>query len=454
MRRGDWRRWRRILAIIYIPLIGLGIYGYFNGISTSLVLGALALLYAPAFEEKPVNAFWFGWAALVFTALFFLVPVKTIVYIALICAVCYYRASFFRRVPATTLFILALLTPVASYFADTFSFPIRMGLTSLAGDIIRLGGSPILVEGNTITYHDHLLSVDPACMGLHMLIVSLLCALLLMNYSQRKEQRRLPAMVIAGVLLLTTILNILANLLRIVCLVLFLILPGNPLHGIFGLLLLGVYVLLPLLPMIRFAIHRYGHPVLPANGSPIIRSRWVLAGNLLVATAMVFLLVLTVFRKEPVPNRFAANAIPGYTLRNLPNSILQLNNSQCMVYIKPIPDFYYTDHTPSICWEGSGYTFSTLRPRQLGGIRVFQGCLEKGRETLYTAWWYDNGNTQTIDAFGWRWDLLHGAAPYAVVNVTAASETQLEAEIGQIYKTHPFRLLLGRAVPTPTVKIW
>jgi len=454
LRRGDWRRWRRILGIIYVPLVALGVYGYFNTISAPLVLGALGLAYTPAFGDQPSTKFRFGWPALLFTALYFAAPVKTVVYIALSCAVCLYRESFFRRVPATTLFILALLTPVAGYFADTFSFPIRMGLTSFAGSIIRLGDSHMTVEGNTIFFRNHLFSVDPACMGLHMLIVSLLCALLLMNYYQRREQRRLSVAVIAGMLLLTTLLNILANLLRIVSLVLLLILPEDPLHGIFGLLLLGVYVLLPLLPMIRYVICRWGHPVSPANGPTPVRSRRVLAGNLLVATALVMLITLVLLRKTPVPHRIPGNAIPGYTLQNLPNSIVQLDNSQSMVYIKSIPGFYYTDHTPSICWEGSGYIFQTLRERTMGGIGVFEGRLEKGKETLYTAWWYDNGITQTINPFQWRWEEIRGEAPYAVVNVTTATESQLEAEIARIQKTHPFRPILGHAVPSTTVKIW
>lgn len=452
--RGVWRRWRRILAIVYLPLIAIGVYGYFNGLSAGLVLGALALAYAPAFEEQKIAGFRFGWPALAFAALFFVAPLKTVLYMALICAVCLYRESFFRRVPATTLLILALLTPVANYFADTFSFPIRMGLTSFAACIIRIGGGHITVEGNTITFRNHLFSVDPACMGLHMLICSLLCALLLMNYYQRREQRRLSILPIAGLLLLTTVLNIIANLLRIVCLVVLLILPENPLHGIFGLLLLGAYVLLPLLPMIRYTIPRFGHPVLPANGSPTIRSRWVLAGNLLVVIIMIVVTAINLFKKDPIATRFTRDAIPGYTLRNLPNAILQLDNGQSMIYIKPIPGFYYTDHTPSICWEGSGYTFQTLQESTCGGIRVFEGRLEKGREILYTAWWYDNGTQQTINPFQWRWDLIRGGAPYAVVNVTTTTQPQLEAAISHILSTRLFEPILGHATHTPSVKIW
>jgi exosortase N len=453
LRRGAWRRWRRILAIVYLPLIAVGVYGYFNSFSASLVLGALALAYAPAFGEQKSPGFRFGWPALALSALFFVAPLKTVVYVALICAVCLYRESFFRRVPATTLFILALLTPIANYFANTFSFPIRLGLTSLAGFIIRIGGGDSTVEGNTITFRNHLFSVDPACMGLHMLIFSLLCALLVMNYYQRQEQRRLSFLPIACLLLLTTVLNIIANLVRIVCLVLLLILPDNPLHGIFGLLLLCAYVLLPLLPMIRYTIHRFGHPVLPANGSPTVRSRWVLAGNLVVATALIVVTTTNLLKKEPLSTRFTTNAIPGYTLRNLPNNILQLDNGPSMVYIKPIPGFYYTDHTPSICWEGSGYTFHTLRESTRGGIRVFEGSLEKGREILYTAWWYDNGVQQTINPFQWRWDLIRGGAPYAVVNVTTTTQPQLEVEIAHILSTHAFQPILGHASPASSVKI-
>jgi exosortase N len=274
-------------------------------------------------------------------------------------------------------------------------------------------------------------------------VMSLLSALLIMNYYQRQDQRRLSTVVIAALLTLSIILNILANGLRIVCLVVFLILPENPFHGILGLLVLGVYVLLPLLPMIRYAIHRFGHPVLPANGSPTtVRSRWVLAGNILLLTGMLPLTALTLLNKDPQQHAFNNRTIPGYTLRERSNGITQLDNSRSMVYIKPIPGFYYTDHTPSICWEGSGYSFTTLRVSTIANLPLFEGVLEKGKEKLYTAWWYDDGARQTINPFIWRWDYFRGRGHYAVVNVTTASQPQLEAEVTRILKTHPFLPLL------------
>jgi len=72
---------------------------------------------------------------------------------------------------------------------------------------------------------------------------------------------------------------------------------------------------------------------------------------------------------------------------------------------------------------------------------------------LYTAWWYDNGIRQPIRPFDWRWDLLHGAPAYAVVNVTASTPQDLDAELIRILKTRPFRSLLGRSPIPARVKI-
>jgi len=444
VKRGYWRRWRRILAILYIPVTAAGLYGYINSWSAALLIGILALYYTPGFDKQPNSSFRFGWPALLFAVLYFLVtPLRTVVYAALVSALCLYCESFYRRIEKTTLFILALLTPIADFFANTFSFPIRMQLTAIAGGLMKAAGLTVTVAGNAITYRGHLFTVDPACMGLHMLIISLLTALLLMNYYQRKTGRRLSALMITLLLLITIGLNTINNLIRIICLVILLILPDNPLHGILGLLFLCCYVLLPLLPMTRFVIRRYGH-IVQANGSPSsVRCRRVLAGNILVAAIMTGLVLLHLFRQPPERPMAAGVTIPGYSLHQRPNAILQLDNSRSLVYIKPIPGFYYTDHTPSICWQGSGYVFTTLGESTYAGVRMYEGTLEKNGEKLYTAWWYDNGIRQTIDPVEWRWDLIRGGRSYSLVNITAASPAQLRAEIIRVLKTRPFQPLLS-----------
>ena len=43
-----------------------------------------------------------------------------------------------------------------------------------------------------------------------------------------------------------------------------------------------------------------------------------------------------------------------------------------------------------------------------------------------------NGNTTTTDQWTWRTDLLWGASPYAVINVTATSKESLFNKINKL----------------------
>src|SRR5579859_519290 len=86
--RGHWRRWPKFLALLYTLLAFAGLYNYLTLVSATTAIGILALLYTPRLEKHPPETFRFGWVALFFIALFFLVPVTTTVYLALGCAAC------------------------------------------------------------------------------------------------------------------------------------------------------------------------------------------------------------------------------------------------------------------------------------------------------------------------------------------------------------------------------
>jgi hypothetical protein len=45
---------------------------------------------------------------------------------------------------------------------------------------------------------------------------------------------------------------------------------------------------------------------------------------------------------------------------------------------------------------------------------------------LYTAWWYSNGKDNTVDPFAWRYNAVKTGSTYAVMNVSAATEKELE----------------------------
>jgi exosortase N len=114
--------------------------------------------------------------------------------------------------------------------------------------------------------------------------------------------------------------------------------------------------------------------------------------------------------------------------------ILKLQNKQALVYIKYIRGFYDTDHNPMICWKGSGYVFEQIQKEKISNQEIYTGMLINGDEKLYSAWWYGNGLSSTVSQFKWRWDMLRGAEGYAVVNVTCASQEELDKQVKKVFQ--------------------
>lgn len=446
-----WPRWSRSLSLLYIVLPVVSLHRYIDWRSAQFITGALAILLLPAGSMASGHPLRFGYGAIACFLLFLLLPVKTVLYLALTFAVFFFRESFYAGIDRCLIFIVLLCSPMAEYAANLFSFPIRLQLTHWAGNMIRYVGVPVRTEGNLLNCNGNEFYVDPACMGLHMLIVSLLAGIMLILIYQVKFQRRLGMIYIVSILITVMILNILANLLRIVFLTLFCILPENPMHALTGIVCLLTYVILPMIPCCRWLVRRYGKPD-PGRAAPPKRryfeSFGLLAGNLLVAGCMIVATSLSWVHDRDYlgPGKVAegdmiigkglpCEGIPGqpaYTTERLAGNTLKLYNGRSLIYIKPIPDFYYTDHLPAICWPGSGYVFIQAKEESIGGQVLYTGTLQHGKERLCTAWWYDNGVHRTTGQLDWRWDVLRGGRKYSVVNITAASREDLEKEVRNV----------------------
>ncbi|MBU0765830.1 MAG: hypothetical protein KJ607_13470, partial [Bacteroidetes bacterium] len=97
--------------------------------------------------------------------------------------------------------------------------------------------------------------------------------------------------------------------------------------------------------------------------------------------------------------------------------------------------FYGSDHNPSICWLGSGYSFENINTTTINGCEIYTATLEKEGSRLYTAWWFDNGEHKTIEQFSWRWNSLKGQAPYRLINVTCETGDKLLEEVTKLINT-------------------
>jgi exosortase N len=287
-----------------------------------------------------------------------------------------------------------------------------------------------LVSGNVITCNGSDFSVDPACMGLHMLLSSLLCCLLIIAVQQRRLGRELSMWWIVVVCLSAIALNIVLNLVRILILVQFGIMPGTVMHELVGIFCLVLYVIMPALIGLRWLVSRAGKAP-AASGPNTALSR---NGRYGMHLAVAFLISGGIFAagRKPAPNAVLP-AVPGYTASHHDsNGIVKMVHSSALVYLKALPGFYCSEHHPMLCWTGGGYLFKQVEERTIAGVPVISGTLQKGQERLYTAWWYSNGNERTASGLSWRWDALRKGGQYTIVNVTAADETTLAQQIAAL----------------------
>jgi len=94
----------------------------------------------------------------------------------------------------------------------------------------------------------------------------------------------------------------------------------------------------------------------------------------------------------------------------------------------------FGEHTPLLCWKGSGYKFKSIKEIIINGNKIYSGQLIKPGSQLYTAWWYYNGEIQTIDQLDWRIRMIKGEEKFCLINVTAKDEISLNKNLNLIFK--------------------
>jgi hypothetical protein len=104
-------------------------------------------------------------------------------------------------------------------------------------------------------------------------------------------------------------------------------------------------------------------------------------------------------------------------------------SNDLLVYIKPIPEFFTGEHTPLMCWKGSGYDFKSIQKQRVEEREIYTGLLARNQEILHTAWWYSDGEMETIDQFTWRGRMLTNNRKFCLVNVTAPTEALLQQTV-------------------------
>jgi exosortase N len=414
----------RIFIPVYIILFFTGLQHFFEWQSAGFILGLAALPFTMVFDKTRKGSRRYFYISLTIFLFFLLVPVGTFYYLALITAIAFCLEMYIGRMNVLPMYVMICMSPIFEHWSGMFTFPLRLQLTAIAGKILAAD-----VQGNMILFEGQPYSVDPACMGLQMTVTAMLCGLIIMGGWQKKLGKRLSTWMATALLLLLFVLNTLANLLRIVLLVRFAVLPEQRMHGVIGVICLLVYVVLPFVLICRWSVSRYGKvPVKEEKIYRIVPTGPLVIRNGLLVACMVYACIVNL--RPRIAKEHALPLQPvGYAVKLLPGGVTQLYNEHALLYLKYIPGYYYSEHHPMICWKGSGYNFERVQEQHWNGRDVYTATLVNGKTTLYTAWWYDNGKKGTISQLEWRSDVFLGGAPYSLVNITMEDEASLKQEV-------------------------
>jgi exosortase N len=425
-------------AALYATLLAAGLTDYLPYDQANFWLGIVALVLYSRFPTGEKAGYRFLFASLIFICLYLFLPVKTLLFFALISALLFSLEAITGRLHAAIVPVIFLMSPVANYAAEVFSFPVRLHLSSWAANLLQLTGNKASAVGNTILFNGSQFDVDHACMGLSMLVCSLLMGMISIQLFEAKYHRRLPLPYLPLVLVYFTVFNVVANLIRIICLVYFQLAPGTALHELMGLACWLFYGIIPSVFLVKAMVKHVGRyeSVLPVTNfhQPTLHYYQVTQLGLLIILSLLFGMQ-PVSENKNISDTGKTVSLEGYECQSLPHGVSGFKNESSLIYVKSIMGFYSTDHNPSICWRGSGYAFTKVRQANRGNATMYMANLEKDSATLYTAWWYEYGKHRTNNQLIWRWKNLQKGADYRLVNITASSKHDLERAINNWMET-------------------
>ncbi|RYE18550.1 MAG: exosortase N, partial [Sphingobacteriaceae bacterium] len=223
----------------------------------NLYLGLLLAPYICTINQQQKSLRYFV-PTLLAVALAFLMPVKTMLFLAILFAVLLLIENAAGKISVLLLFLMVLISPVFKHITRLAEFPIRLWLSEQVATFLSLTGNNALASGNQILLDNYEFSVDPACAGLNMLVTSLIIYLFVLAYYQRQLEKQLSFLTVFFLALITILLNIACNFFRILLLVTFKIMPGTFLHDFMGIACLIIYVILPLLGGIKPLLYWLG----------------------------------------------------------------------------------------------------------------------------------------------------------------------------------------------------
>ncbi len=381
----------------------------------------------------------YGLIAIFLLLIYPFLKLSSIYFFAFICSIFFLYESRFGKLTSLPLFLVIIVSPVAIFLSEIIGFEIRLNLTKMAANVLSFVDKDYTSIGNIIMLGKQEFHVDPECMGLKMVILSLFITLVFISFRQKAKQIGYNIFSIIISLISAFLLVIISNLFRIILITLFKSFPGSFAHELIGIICFIIYIVIPIWFIIKIMpSKKSGLPKTDTNHS-IKKSHYYILVILLTILFSVFRFS-SLGEKELSSIDLSSININTESFNNSieKHGVLKLTNEKILIYIKPASSFYSADHSPIICWKGSGYQVQQEQIINLAEMDVFFSELKLKNENLYSTWWYDCGDDKTISQFRWRIQSLLSNKNYRLVNVISYEKQALYDETEKLVRTNIF----------------
>lgn len=438
------KRWTKEKALLVL-LLHIGVIGgvlaftpsYFS--NTNVVIGLCLLPFTLLITGPRRNNFFYISLMVLFAALAVRYQVRIFYFFSLAFYFLWLIELFAGKLNILILFLIVFMSPIFIQVVTILGFPLRLMLSAFAGALLNFVGVDVQVEGNMMMVDGAMFSVDAACMGLNMLVISMLMGVFVLAFRYRLSSTTLGLYSTSYFFAVAFILNMLTNVIRIIVLVFFRIPLENSMHEFIGVVCLVVYVVIPLHFLGVWLVQKHAEPRNYGVSEPLFSRSTIM---FLAILPLVVLFAGTTIEKNGYSSDAAhANVHFGKVKpERLKDGISKISTNDLLIYVKTIPEFFTGEHTPLMCWKGSGYEFSGVATTTVAGIAIYKGTLVKDGKSLHTAWWYSNGQVDTISQLDWRMRMLKGEPNFCLVNVTADDEQTLMTSIKSMFTTNPLSI--------------
>lgn len=411
------------IITISLACIGVHLWDYLL-FPTHFIVGLCLIPLLITKQHNTKTNYWYVAGGLFFLTMSLLVHIITLYYIGLAFILILILNTFTKSNNHLSLALVLIISPAFTYLKNAIGIPIRLLLSDASASILSLLQPNVILKGNLVSIGNDSFMIDQACAGLNMLSYTLIIGILVLGIIQNKEQINWSFWQLSFLIIDLISLSIFSNLLRILILIQFKILPDNPIHYYAGVICMITVALIPF-SIFCWWLSKFIKKTTSLENQPPLNNYQ----NLLTIGLLITAFVIGFWVKKPIEFKTKQHVFKHqnqYKTKALNYGVTKFYNDSLLIYEKPLQGLYSAEHSPMICWKGSGYTFKNINIEAINHQRYYIATLtNKDNNKLYTAWWFESNNFKTIDQLEWRLNCFKTNDHFSLINVTTESKHEL-----------------------------